>query len=343
MRFVRQFSATILWGAIVTLILSGTTVSAADSSETAEAPSSDKTEYILRFKFEPGQKVSYNVVYEMAHTSRKGQTTETAFNKSTTAKHFLVKDVKENGNATLVSYIDSVTMQVRFNDSDPVKFDSKNEGVSLPQFKKIKASIGVPLAETTFEPTGNVINLLNLQEVSKQDQETKTADSSEIEKVSASTPPARAEQADQEEDEDDVNAVGNYLVRFPEQPLKIDDRWSQSFSVPVMVDRSLQQFVRLNREYRLRSVEDGIAHLTFKTSVLSAVHNPTISSQLIQNTPSGSIDFDLERGLILKRTAELDNTEFGFSGDNSSMRAVSKTTETFVEAKIIPTAESAEQ
>ncbi|MEZ6048969.1 MAG: hypothetical protein R3C11_26015 [Planctomycetaceae bacterium] len=111
----------------------------------------------------------------------------------------------------------------------------------------------------------------------------------------------------------------------------------------MMVDRKLQQDVRLQREYRLRSVEDGIAHITFKTSVLSLIHNPTILSQLIQNTPSGSIDLDLNRGVIVKRIAKLDNTEFGFSGDDSSMRAVSRTEEILVSADINTDEKSADQ
>ncbi|MCA9040559.1 MAG: hypothetical protein KDA65_09460, partial [Planctomycetaceae bacterium] len=204
------------------------------------------------------------------------------------------------------------------------------------------------------DPTGNVIRLVNLNEEKKpasdstqeetaektekspETEQASNANDKEIKTVAASTEPA------QEEDKDDLNAVGNYLVNFPKNRVKIDERWAQTYSVPVAVDRKLQQDVRLKREYRLRSVENGIASITFKTSVLSSIHNPMIAAQLIQNTPSGTIEFDLERGLIVKRTAELDNTEFGFSGENSSMRAVSKTVETLVNSEIKPETEPAE-
>ena len=356
MRSVRQLLICALWGM---LAVTGSVLTAADNSETGSTAPESLTEtsnesYLLRFKFEPGQEVRYEVKYEMAHTSRKGTTSETAYNTSTTMKHYRVDKIHENENAELVSYIDGIKMKVRFNDGEPLAYDSDADGVVLPQFRRIANSVGVPLARTIFAPTGNVVSLTKLHDNDRPASEQKpveaasaeqtdkseaSADEGEIKTVSADKAPVKAEK---EGDEDDLNAVANYLVRFPEEPVKIDEIWEQTYSMPVTVDRNLQQQVRLQREYRLRSVEDGIAHLTFRTSILSVVNNPMISSQLIQNTPSGTIDFDIERGLIVKRTAKLDNTEFGFSGDNSSMRAVSTTEETLVGVEISPAAESVE-
>ncbi|MEZ6048970.1 MAG: hypothetical protein R3C11_26020 [Planctomycetaceae bacterium] len=95
------------------LILSATGYTAEESTEAAPTATADDAGYLLRFKFEPNQKVSYKVTYEMTHTTRKGKTTETVSNLSTTMKHYLVKEVSEQGNGTLVSFIDSIKMKVQ--------------------------------------------------------------------------------------------------------------------------------------------------------------------------------------------------------------------------------------
>lgn len=303
---------------LLALSLLPATITATEESSSPEPePAVEETpaKYLLRFKFEPNQKVTYKIKHENTRTLRKGEVIEIAYDKSEAVKHFTVRNVTEEGTAKLESMIDQVKLTTRFNnEGKPIVFDSTEPGQPPRVFKKVKDTIGKPLAETTFSARGAVLKTKNLLPNSQ-----------------ASTPTGNKKQKDSKPD-----PSLNFLLEFPEAPLSIDDRWSYTFEIHnLKVDKVLTKSARMKREYRLKDVQNEIATLTYKTTLLSPIRDPKVLTQLLEKTPSGTIKFDMKQGIIVSRTAELDKTEFGFNGSDSSMRAVSTRTETLASIETV--------
>lgn len=126
----------------------------------------------------------------------------------------------------------------------------------------------------------------------------------------------------------------NFLLVFPAAPVRVGEEWSEKFDVPIDVDRKLKltRKVTLKRIYRLVSVEGFVAAISLKMTNLTPVHDPTINAQLIQRMPSGTIEFDLERGVMLSRVTKIDKREVDVAGPQSLLHAVVDHTETLVPA-----------
>lgn len=294
---------------------------AQDEQEQLKEPEFNSEEspekYLLRFHFVPNQKVSYQIHHENTRTLRKGKVQEITYDKSEALKHFTVQSVDEAGTAKLQSMIDQVKLTARFNNQgEPIVYDSTVEGNPPRVFKKVKETIGIPLAITTFSTQGSVLKTKNLIPNANSD----------------------AKQTSNEEKNEDNsnNPAQNFLLEFPEKAISIDDRWSYTYQVHnLRVDRVLTKSAKLKQEYRLKAVEGDIATITFRTTILSLIRDPKVLTQLLEKTPTGTIKFDMKRGIILSRTSKLDNTEFGFSGADSSMRAVSSRTETLTGVELV--------
>jgi len=101
----------------------------------------------------------------------------------------------------------------------------------------------------------------------------------------------------------DTSSYG-FLVRLPDKPVSIGESWNDDFVVQVSpepdLSRELRMDVDIRRTYTLTKVEDGVARITFRTSVKKPIHEPIIKAQLISRSLAGTVDFELKRGLILK-------------------------------------------
>lgn len=277
-----------------------------DAKQTAKPVESQTGDaHLLRYRFEPNQFVRYEVAHKMTISTQKGEASETAVNESKTRKHFRVASVDGEGNAVLEPEIDHVHMAARFGEEDPVVYDSESGEPAPKQFRQVQDSIGKTLARIKVKPNGELISATPLHQTVGKGRNA-SADNADAEKI-------------------DPNL--NFLVVFPERPVRIGETWKDRLTTEVTISGKLKKEVALGRRYTLTSVEDGVATIDLKTSVLTPIHDPGIRGQLIQRTPSGKIAFDLEKGLIVSRELTLDKVEIGVAGPNSSMRAVSRRTE----------------
>lgn len=85
------------------------------------------------------------------------------------------------------------------------------------------------------------------------------------------------------------------------------------------------------RTFRLDSVEDGIATISFQCSVQSRVRSPIVKGQLIQATPRGTIRIDTNRGLMLWRENIYNTSVFGALGQNTILTCVGRSIEELIE------------
>lgn len=265
--------------------------------------------YTLKYQFVANQFTHLNVVHEATITTEYGEARETTFNESITRKHYRVVSVDADGSAVLEPVIDHVQMKAQFGDREPVLFDSNWSDDKIPaKFMDIKKSVGHPTARFRVNHFGRLESVSRLQ-------------------VGSQTGPVDA-------DSGDNDPSRNFLVVLPEKPVQIGDTWTDTFRTKVSINNDIQREVELLRTYRLKSVEGSVAVISMVTSVTDPIRKPAIRAQLIQREPSGTIRFDLDRGLVLERESTVDKTVFECFGPKSSMKAVSRRVEKLVAPEV---------
>ncbi len=255
--------------------------------------------YLLRYKFQPGQFVYYEVENAMKIVTQFDTAKEEVANNSQAWKQLRVVAVDEAGNAVLEPMVERVKMSAIKDAEDPVNYDSISEEDPPFQFRDVKKTVGRVIARVNVAANGE------LQQV------TPLIDDNEPLKDAARKKDPRL----------------NFLIVMPATPVKIGDTWKDRFSSDVTVDKGLRKEVVMQRTYQLAEVKGQIAVIRLKTTTITPVNDPQIEVQLIQSKPSGIIEFDMQQGMILSQTTVVDETVFGPFGPKSSMSAVTKSVE----------------
>jgi hypothetical protein len=292
------------------------TVKAAPAAEegtggeiTAEQPAESVTQVktqnvLLKYKFKRGHYVHYeeDSRSEMTLMART-QTQKTQENRRTN-KHFRVVSVDENGSAVVEPVIDRVQMEVRNDGSPAVTYDSAKKDSAPKDFKKVEDTIGKPSLRIRYSASGKVEQLLPLQAQSH-------------EKVEAE------EQQKQ-----------NFLIAFPEEAIAVGEAWTDNYMIDVSVDgklrNPLKKRVKIRRTYTLKEVKDGVASISFRIFPLAVERDPRIKGELIHHSRFGTVQFDIEQGIILEWQSKGSGHVFDAFGPSSSMKALSSTTERYV-------------
>jgi hypothetical protein len=85
-------------------------------------------------------------------------------------------------------------------------------------------------------------------------------------------------------------------------------------------------------------MENGIARISFRSSVEAAVKTPTMRAQLIKATPKGELTLDIERGVMVKREIRYDETVLNALGENSVVLCNGHSTEELLDDTTVETA-----
>lgn len=256
----------------------------------------DTKKYKLVYQFHPDQVVRYQVTHKMTITNQFNDSTDIARNKSESRKSFRVVSVDEQGNGEVEVQLDWVQMTSRSSDSQPeIVFKSDDPDAQPAEFRHILKSLGKPQARIQIAPAG------------------------QIRKVKLLNNPAQAPKNQPETDW----ANETILSPMPDEPVAVGDSWKHNYEVSVHTTNTLKTPISMMCKYTLTAVQDGKASIHFKTSVLSPVNDSSISIQLIQRETTGTIEFDIDRGLLLNRKVDVDRTVINPFGSTSSMRAVS--------------------
>ncbi len=257
-----------------------------DTTET-DAP---KT-YVLSYHFAPGSSVDYTVENHSQIEVEQAGAEQQVDHSQTSHKHYRVVSVDEDGNGFLELTIDRAQMQATVDGDAPVTYDSQKDRQPPAQFIGIAGTIGKPHARITASPAGELL-AIDWLVASDQDALPTKKDAGNL----------------------------DILVRLPETPVAIGEKWKQRFKTEVTVNEKLRKTVTLLRTYRLVSVDGNRATIELRTSVITPLHDPAQEAQLIQKTPSGTIEFDLDRGVLLSRSTKLDREVVGFNGGKSRIR-----------------------
>lgn len=242
----------------------------------------------LQYKFEPGQFIYYQV-HDKGTTQTSIQSASvTAENASQVLKHFRVLTVNRDGHAILELVFDKVWMSARQVPGEPIVYSSESKQSPPPIYRDVHQSVGKPLARATVASNGRLVELKMLN----------------------------GKDAPEE-----LNASHNFLIEFPETPLRVGDSWRDVYAVEVRNREKLKVEIRMVRVWTLTGVKDGQAHIRFKTSFLTPVTDPFLLGQLIKHRPVGKVVFDLRRGQILSRDSSVDDAVVNAFGPRSLLKA----------------------
>lgn len=280
----------------------GTDTAEGEQAETVVPPETESV--LLRYQFQKGQFVHYEEQSRSEMTLMARTQTQATRENRKTNKHFRVVSVDENGSAVIEPVIDRVQMEVRNDDDPAVRYDSADKGEVSRDFKKVEETIGKPSLRIRYSPNGRIEQLLPLV----------PQDSGEI------------TLEDQEKQ--------NFLIAFPEEEISVGEAWTDNYMIDVSVDGKLRnpltKRVKIRRTYTLEEVKDDIASIQFRTYPLAVERDPQVKVQLVHHSRFGSIQFDIERGIILEWKSSGSGQVFNAFGPASSMKALSSTTEKYI-------------
>ena len=331
-------------------LLAASFAAACPSEEIIESPAAavatvadvvDAPTWTLRYKFAPGQTLRYRNTENVTLDAMLGENRKVDVTSIEQRRVFTVATVDDAGAARLTMQYEFVGMRLQTNEYEPVIFDTTMQQDDIPPAfrntaRQLKGSAphfwistlgcalqesdsaeGYAPAEKAVAQAGNVIvgakpsapATSNVQPaVAKSNTTTETL----------STPNATPSGSS--------NAV-TFLMPLPEKPIAAGDTWRELIPVNVRVTEE----INILRTFRLESVEDNIATISFRSSVEAAVKSPTMRSQLIKATPKGTLTFDIVRGVMIKRELRYDETVLNAIGADSVVLCHGKSTEDLLE------------
>jgi hypothetical protein len=260
------------------------------------AEQSASQEYLLRYKFQPGDVLRWTVVNRSRVRTSVSGTTETVETTSTSIKVWRVQEVQPNGAVVFDHLVESVDMRHRLGDQEEVHYNSRTDLCAPHGFEDVARAVGVPLALVTIDQQGKVLR--------RHQNFVKAA----------------------------VPGQGEITVQLPEQAVPVGEGWSSQSNIDVpLSDGSVRRF-RAKQSYKLESVKTGVATISLATQIVTPIQDPAIEAQVLQYESSGSVRFDIERGQILGRQNDVDKSVVGFRGEASNIRYIGRSTEEFLPA-----------
>ncbi len=261
------------------------------------AVAGDEPAHQLVYKFKSGQFLHYELSDRAELTTQTAENQSRAVQQTHCMKSFRVVSTDENGGATIEPVVEHVRMASQTGDKAIVGYDSTKNEVAPKGFENLASTIGRPLARFHVAANGRLLKVtLLVDDVPKNFSE-----------AAEKTDPAI-----------------NFLVVFPEQAIKVGDKWSEKFETKVSaasVGSQLQRELGLIRVFELIKVEDEVATIRFRTSLRTPINDPEILRQTVQQTPSGTIEFDLKNGRLLSRSLKIDEKVIGAFGAQTLLNA----------------------
>lgn len=250
----------------------------------------------LRYRFQAGQVLDFEIIQQTTvESTAMGQSSEASV-RNQSQRRWKILEVDAEGVATIE--VTTLRLQMRSREGGKViEYDSADPEKQPEEFKTLKDVIGKPLSIVRVAPDGTVLD----------------------EKMLTQTDTATKMQADQ------------ILPLLPEKPVATGYTWRRKFDI--RLGQPGKGFPA-RKSFTLASVKDGKATIQFKTTLLAPVSNPALEAQLIQHRPSGTIEFDVQRGLVVSQKQAIDDTVVGFLGPASAFSIKSTATERLVDVSL---------
>lgn len=255
----------------------------------------------LAYKFQPSESLHLEYKQDMTMDIRHPDFKRKMVSQVISNKHLRIISVDANGNTLVEPVIDRTRMTSKQDDDPESKFDSADGADSCPaEYRPLLATVGKPMVRIKFAPTGKLLHADSLI------GDTKIADDFK------------------------KDPMLNFLIVFPDQPVRVGDTWKDEFEAIAQLDKTLKQGVKLRREYRLLKLNGSQAEIELKTACLTPLRDPMIEMQISGRLLSGKIVFDHQLGQIVSRDVSVEGQVLNGAGAKTVVNTVMTQTERLI-------------
>lgn len=247
------------------------------------------TTYELKYGFEPGETILYDVVHQATVDTKISGNRQVTKSRSSSTKAWEVESV-EDDNIKFVHMIKSVDMYQQVDGREEVTYNSDKDAEPPEEYEHVAKSIGKPLAIVTINRNGQVI---------ARESSSKTPDL----------------------------GFGGLVVPLPKGEVKLGHTWAVPNKLKLRERDGRVKEVKTQMRYRLERVKTGVATISVKTEVLTPLNDATLKSQLVQQISNGEIKFDMDTGRVMSKQLDWTETVIGFNGADSNMKYLARFTE----------------
>ena len=296
--------------------------------------------WLLRYKFHEGQTLLYETRQKMTLEVSGELTAKVDVSELRQRRLFTTQVVKSDGSAVLAMQFEHVWMSKTVDNQEPLEFDTAMKSADVPHaFRHVAHQLKGRAPKYWLSTLGLSNYPLSKSIVSdKAHGKTGTTTEKPISLVEGDSENNKIQLVSVSDDNstdltDTSVDPGSFVMTLPEKELKVGDTWKESISLPVRLQQDINIQVMILRTFRLESVNNGIAKISFRCSSETPNKSVVVASQLIQATPHGSVTFDINRGIMLHREMLYDASVFNAFGPNTLLTSVGTNTEEFIEPR----------
>lgn len=247
----------------------------------------------LAYQFRPNTALYLEYKQQMTIDIRHAELKRTIRSQTIADKHLRIISVDADGNALVEPVIDRTRMTSQQDEDPESTFDSADGPDRCPaEYRPLLATVGRPLVRIKFAPNGKLLQATSVigdEHVARDFEKDPTL---------------------------------NFLIVFPEHPVRVGDAWKDEYEATVQLDKSLKQGVKIRREYRLTKLDGSRADIELKTSCLTPLRDPKLELQIASRLLQGTITFDHHQGQIVARQMRVDSEVINGIGDRTLVRTV---------------------
>lgn len=252
-----------------------------------EKAKADTRQYLLRYRYEKGDVLRWNVLQSLRITTSVRGKTERVETASRSSKIWTVVHVDGDGTATFEYKVEDVDMQHSKTGEDTSKYDSRKDKTVPPYFANLEGTIGVPLARLTIDVRGEMKGKTSLRKYSAENKENRIA------------------------------------VPLPEKPVTVGESWSIDMPIELKQSNGTVKKISARQKFTLQSVRTGIARIDFVSQILTPL-DPKEKAQILDKYSNGQLTLDLDAGHVVSQQLITDERVVGFQGVSDNIHHFSR-------------------
>ncbi|MGA2796545.1 MAG: hypothetical protein ABSE63_03090 [Thermoguttaceae bacterium] len=257
-------------------------------------PAAEQEKYTLRYQFHPGETLHWNVSHHSKVRTAVAGADQTVETISDSEKVWRIKEVKPDGTATFEHLVQWVDMRQNRAGTNEVRYDSRTDAKPPMGFEDVAASVGVPLSIITMDNRGKILQ--------RQRKETKGVAANE----------------------------GAITIPLPDEPVAVGHVWTFPCDIDVPLESGGVKKIKAIQQFKLDSVQTGVATISVSTQIITPVTEPAIEAQVVQREGTGVVRFDIDTGRIIGQRLDVDKHVVGFRGQASSLYYVTRFSEEWI-------------
>lgn len=251
--------------------------------------------YDLRYKMKVGDVFRWSSDHSESSRTQMAGETDNQSSRAQAKVNWEVTAVDSHGNVTFVFQIDSVDMWQQKNDEEAISFNSETDKEAPIDYEIFNQCVGTQVTKTIVTPKGKV---LDRQDYVKQAK---------------------------------IGMSKMTILPLPKNPVAVGHQWYVPGTLSAKDEDGVMRHLDTRVHYSLDKVVDNKAYIGFQTEILTPLSSDRVRSQIMQNMAKGYAVFDIERGIVVRREVDWNETVQGFQGAGSYLKYIANYSERFID------------